>query len=73
MQRAGALASLASMTDATSFDISARADSPRNDTVQLPQPVPFGAPVLISDCASPLVGETLLGLLWKRLDNPEQG
>ncbi|WP_342077972.1 hypothetical protein [Yoonia sp. SS1-5] len=34
----------------------------------LPAPVPFGAPVLIGDCVSPLAGETILGLLWKRLD-----
>jgi hypothetical protein len=34
----------------------------------LPAPVPFGAPVLISDCVNPLAGETLLSLLWKRMD-----
>jgi len=34
----------------------------------LPAPVPFGAPVFISDCMNPLAGETLLRLLWKRMD-----
>jgi hypothetical protein len=37
-------------------------------TITLPKPVAIGAPVLISDCNSPLAGDTLLGLLWKRMD-----
>jgi len=56
------------MTDATDFTA---VPYVRRDTAQslpLPQPVPFGAPVLISDCANPLGGETLLSLLWKRMD-----
>ena len=56
------------MTDATDVTrvplVAERADN----TVPLPAPVPFGAPVLIADCVSPLAGETLLSLLWKRLD-----
>ena len=35
--------------------------------VELPQPQPFGVPVLIGDCATPLAGETVLSLLHKRL------
>lgn len=45
---------------------------PREDAVQLPAPVPFSAPVLIGDCATPLAGETLLSLLWRRLDAGKQ-
>lgn len=44
------------------------------DTVQdvpLPKPQPFGAPVLISDCATPLAGETVLALLMKRMMGDE--
>jgi hypothetical protein len=33
----------------------------------LPKPQPFGAPVLISDCITPLCGETVLSLLLKRM------
>lgn len=36
--------------------------------VPLPKPQAFSTPVLIGDCASPLAGETVLSLLWKRLD-----
>ncbi|WP_159453100.1 hypothetical protein [Pseudooctadecabacter jejudonensis] len=35
-------------------------------SVPLPKPQPFGVPVLIGDCASPLAGETVLSLLMKR-------
>ncbi len=48
----------------------AHAAPPAQDTardVALPQPQPFGAPVFINDCASPLAGETVLSLLMKRL------
>lgn len=31
-------------------------------------PVAFSAPVLIGDCVTPLGGETLLSIMWKRLD-----
>lgn len=33
-----------------------------------PKPQPLVTPVLIGDCASPLADETVLSLLWKRLD-----
>ena len=56
------------MTDATDFTRIPRVARTRPASITLPAPVPFGAPVLISDCISPLAGETLLGLLWKRLD-----
>lgn len=41
------------------------------ESLPLPKPVPFSAPVLIGDCATPLAGETVLSLLWKRLDRDE--
>ncbi|MCF2871747.1 hypothetical protein L0664_11775 [Octadecabacter sp. G9-8] len=51
-------------------------DAPRTrDTAQdvpLPKPQPFSAPVLIGDCVSPLAGETVLSLIWKRLDRGNQ-
>ena len=40
----------------------------RREAVTLPAPVVLSAPVFISDCATPLAGETVLSLLWKRLD-----
>ena len=40
--------------------------------VELPAPQPFGAPVLIGDCATPLGGETVLALLLRRLDHPKE-
>ena len=30
-----------------------------------------GGPVLMADCTTPLAGETLLSLLWKRWDRDE--
>ena len=51
------------MTDATATwvpQVAARQET-------LPAPVPFSAPVLIGDCATPLAGETVLSLLWRRL------
>lgn len=56
------------MTDATDFASIPRLARQKPPSVELPSPVPFGAPVLIADCVSPLAGETLLSLLWKRLD-----
>ncbi|EBA13693.1 hypothetical protein [Roseobacter sp. CCS2] len=56
------------MTDATDFSTIPRVAKPEQPSVPLPAPVPFGAPVLISDCVNPLAGETLLSLLWKRLE-----
>ncbi|MEL6685506.1 MAG: hypothetical protein AAFN63_18150 [Pseudomonadota bacterium] len=56
------------MTDATDFSAIPHVVKQRPPSVPLPAPVPFGAPVLISDCVNPLAGETLLSLLWKRLD-----
>lgn len=40
--------------------------SARQAQTTLPKPVPFSAPVLIGDCVTPLAGETVLSLLWKR-------
>ncbi|MDP5084929.1 MAG: hypothetical protein NWQ23_05865 [Yoonia sp.] len=56
------------MTDATDFSSIPYVRQSKEARMVLPAPVHFGAPVLISDCASPLAGETLLSLLWKRLD-----
>ncbi len=36
--------------------------------VPVPKPELFTTPVLIGDCVTPLAGETILSLLWKRLD-----
>lgn len=41
-------------------------------SVPLPAPVPIGAPVLIADCVSPLAGETILSLIWRRLDTTHE-
>jgi len=40
----------------------------RDEGMTRPAPAPLSAPVLIGDVATPLAGETLLSLLWKRLD-----
>ena len=45
----------------------AAAPRPAPEEIALPAPVPFDAPVLIGDCATPLAGETVLSLLWKWL------
>ncbi len=55
------------MTDATANNWTHSAQE-KDDAVVLPPPVAFGAPVLIADCVTPMSGETLLSLLWKRLD-----
>ncbi|MGJ8603129.1 MAG: hypothetical protein ACSHXH_03310 [Marivita sp.] len=46
-------------------DLRAVADTARSDT----RPPVKGGPVLIADCTTPLAGETLLSLLWKRWDS----
>ncbi len=56
------------MTDATDFTALPRVTREKPPSVPLPAPVVAGAPVLISDCVNPLAGETLLSLLWKRMD-----
>ena len=56
------------MTYATDFSSIPRVAKQASPSVPLPAPVPFGAPVLISDCVNPLAGETLLSLLWKRME-----
>ncbi|WP_185020827.1 hypothetical protein [Histidinibacterium lentulum] len=56
------------MTDASWTDVPRIARAPEA-SVPLPAPVPFAAPVLIGDVTTPLAGETLLSLLWKRLDD----
>lgn len=59
------------MTDATDFASVPLVSRDKTPALPLPAPVPFGAPVLISDCVNPLAGETLLSLLWKRMDQPD--
>ena len=59
------------MTDATDFTMIPHVARDTAETLPLPHPVPFGAPVLISDCVNPLAGETLLSLLWKRMDGAD--
>ena len=61
------------MTDATDLSMIPHVRREAAETLPLPHPVPFGAPVLISDCASPLAGETLLSLLWKRMEASDEG
>jgi len=56
------------MTDSTDFTALRPIAQDETASILLPAPVPFGAPVLISDCVNPLAGETLLSLLWKRMD-----
>ena len=56
------------MTDATIFG---RFNTPvKTRATEVPQPgcVPFAMPVLMSDAITPLAGETVLSLLWKRLE-----
>lgn len=56
------------MTDATYF---ASGQAPAQDQgaqVHLPRPQPFSTPVLMADAITPLAGETVLSLLWKRLE-----
>ena len=61
------------MTDATDLSMIPHVRREAAETQPLPHPVPFGAPVLISDCVNPLAGETLLSLLWKRMDASDEG
>ncbi|WP_090210493.1 hypothetical protein [Yoonia litorea] len=61
------------MTDATDISLVPHVRREPAETVPLPRPVPFGAPVLISDCVNPLAGETLLSLLWKRMAASDEG
>ena len=60
------------MTDATDFSAAPYVRREAAPALPLPHPVPFDAPVLLSDCASPLAGETLLGLIWKRMESPDK-
>lgn len=56
------------MSDVADFTHIPAVSKPQAVSVALPVPVPFETPILIGDCASPLCGETVLSLLWKRLD-----
>ncbi|MEM9966808.1 MAG: hypothetical protein AAF755_01770 [Pseudomonadota bacterium] len=48
-------------------------DTPEGaETVAAPDPQPFSAPVLIQDAVTPLVGETVLSLLIKKMSGPDQ-
>lgn len=61
------------MTDASYTDIPRNTRAPpRPQAVALPKPQPFGAPVLIGDCVTPLGGETVLSLLMKRMMQDDQ-
>ena len=55
------------MTDAASFTALPRIPRTREASLELPAPQPFGLPVLIGDCATPLAGETVLSLIHKRI------
>lgn len=62
------------MVDVTSFAIP-RVRRANVQAPPLPKPQPFGAPVFINDCVTPLCGETVLSLLLKRMmqqDNLDQ-
>jgi len=56
------------MTDATYFPTAA----PRSKSVDRCKPKPFAAPLFIGDAVTPLAGETVLSLLWKRMDDDDQ-
>lgn len=60
------------MTDATLNSGSYAPATPEAEPISLPKPQPFGAPVFIRDCASPLAGETVLSLLMKRMMRDDQ-
>ncbi len=55
------------MTDASYIAIPRIARRRPAPSVPLPKPQSFGAPVLITDCVTPLSGETVLSLLMKRM------
>lgn len=55
------------MTDVSILGVPRVVRQKKAQSVPLPKPEPFGLPVLIGDCATPLVGETVLSLLMKRL------
>lgn len=56
------------MTDVSFSDVPRlRRTRAQPETIALPKPQPFGAPVLIGDCVTPLGGDTLLGLLMKKM------
>lgn len=55
------------MTDATASDLPFTRTPARTEPLRLAPPQPFDAPVLIGDAVTPLAGETVLSLLWKRL------
>ena len=65
----GGAAYLGAMSDATISGVPpvARERPGRTASVELPKPQPFGAPVFVTDAVTPLAGETVLSLLWKRL------
>lgn len=54
------------MTDATASSLP-RVGRIKKPSVPLPRPQPFGGSVFISDCITPLCGETVLSLLLKRM------
>jgi hypothetical protein len=60
------------MTDASVDTVFLRAvpSTPDRATTR-PERSPYAGPVFISDCITPLGGETLLSLMWKRLDRQD--
>ena len=68
VRKAGFCAKVALMTDATFLGTAQLHVENRATDTPLPKPQPFGAPVFMSDAITPLCGETLLSLLWKRLE-----
>ncbi|MEL6682931.1 MAG: hypothetical protein AAFQ09_09835 [Pseudomonadota bacterium] len=55
------------MTDAFQISGRLRATTAPPPDLELPAPVPFSAPVFVSDCVTPLAGETVLGLLLRHM------
>ena len=57
------------MSDATISDVPLVGRAPKSAAreITLPKPQPFGAPVFMMDAVTPLAGETVLSLLWKKM------
>ncbi len=57
------------MTDATISGVPLVGRAPRTAAreITLPKPQSFGAPVFMMDAVTPLAGETVLSLLWKKM------
>ncbi|KIN65468.1 hypothetical protein Z945_511 [Sulfitobacter noctilucae] len=60
------------MTDASYIKGAFVAPKQKAPSLPLPKPQPFGGPVFIHDCVTPLAGETVLSLLMKRMMKDDQ-